>query len=363
VGEAKFKQYDYNHNEKIDYDEFESMLQNDYHCRIWMETLGFAAETPPEIKEKVLNQEIAKEVDELKVIEEEGDQFLAVNAWTKVAEQMSPLGAKESVTENAVPNLNLDIGYVYGYRSYDTRNNLGYNSQGDVVYHTAACGIVLNKKANTMRVSTDHNDDITCLDVNPGKGLVATGEMGKWPSLIIWDSNTLETKRIFAKKLERSIGNVAISRSGRYVAATSMSDKHEIAVYDIQKDALVAFGDGPRSVVYAIKFNAQEDEVVLACHKEVIFSRFNSGKVDLKKGVFGKAPLNPNLSIANLGDSVVTSMSSGLLVLWKGNFASKVFKEHSKSVGALCERADGGIISGDATGQIIIWSPSMSKER
>ena len=225
-----------------------------------------------------------------------------------------------------MPNVNLDIGYIYGYRSYDTRNNIGYNAQGDVVYHTAACGIVLNKKSNTMKVNTSHNDDITCLDVNTSKGLVATAEMGRWPSLIVWDANTLETKTVFAKKLERSISNVAISKSGKYVAATAMNDKHEIAVYDIQKNALVAFGDGPRSVVFALKFNSQEDEVILACQREVIFSSFNSGKIINKKGIFGKAPLNPNLSIANLGDSVVTSMSTGLLILWKGNFASKVFK-------------------------------------
>jgi len=54
-------------------------------------------------------------------------------------------------------------------------------------------------------------------------------------------------------------------------------------------------------------------------------------------------------------------MTSGLLIQWKGNFANKVFKEHSKSVGALCERTDGGIISGDALGNIIIWSSNMSK--
>lgn len=50
--------------------------------------------------------------------------------------------------------------------------------------------------------------------------------MGRWPSLVIWDANTLENKTIFAKKLERNISNVTISKSGKYVAASSMNDKH-----------------------------------------------------------------------------------------------------------------------------------------
>ena len=135
------------------------MLENDFHARTWMEVLGFAPLKVREQKEKVLNQEIAKEPDEFQLTEDAGDQFLAVNAWTKVSEQMNPYPPGESPTEDKVPNLNLDIGYIYGYRSYDTRNNLGYNAQGEVVYHTAACGIVLNKKSNTMRVNTAHNDD------------------------------------------------------------------------------------------------------------------------------------------------------------------------------------------------------------
>jgi hypothetical protein len=67
------------------------------------------------------------------------------------------------------------------------------------------------------------------------------------------------------------------------------------------------------------------------------------------------------LAIVPLGDTMITSMTNGLLVQWKGTFASKVFKEHSKSVGALCERGDGGIISGDAAGNIILWSQNMIK--
>lgn len=50
--------------------------------------------------------------------------------------------------------------------------------------------------------------------------------MGRKPSLIVWDWNTMENKAIFKNKIEKSIACVAISKSGKYVAATSMNDNH-----------------------------------------------------------------------------------------------------------------------------------------
>lgn len=154
------------------------------------------------------------------------------------------------------PNQKLDIDYVYGYRSFDTRSNLRYNRNNEIIYHTAACGIILNKLKKTQKINTEHNDDITCLDVNSKKNIVATGEMGKKPAIVIWDSNTAEKITVFANKLENSIGCIAISPSGKYVAATSMGESHDIAIYDINEKRLVAHGKGPRSVIYQIKFNS-----------------------------------------------------------------------------------------------------------
>jgi hypothetical protein len=57
-----------------------------------------------------------------------------------------------------------------------------------------------------------------------------------------------------------------------------------------------------------------------------VFASFENGKVNCKKGVFGKVPGKSSFSIALLGDSVVTAMSDGLLILWKGTSASKVYK-------------------------------------
>jgi WD40 repeat protein len=236
------------------------------------------------------------------------------------------------------PSQKLEIGYVYGYRSYDTRSNLKYNSEGNVVYHTAACGIILNKLKNSQIINTEHNDDITCLDLNVKKNLVVTGEMGKNPIVTVWDALTGKTIQVFSHpKLIKSIAAVAISPSGKYVAAVSMCDDHDIFVFDIPSKSLVAFGKGPKSVVYHIKFNAEENTVIMACDKQVAFASFSKGQLGCKKGVFGKAPVAQCYSVAvgKNGDCLI-SQQNGILTLWKGNSCTKVFKDHTKTVYAVC---------------------------
>lgn len=120
---------------------------------------------------------------------------------------------------------------MYGYRSYDTRDNLKYNNKGDVVYHTAGLGIVLNPTKNTMRTMDIHNDDVTCLDSKDN--ITVTGEMGKKPLIVVWDNETMEKITTFSSPLQHNIACIALSQSKKYVAASSMSDKHEIAIYDI----------------------------------------------------------------------------------------------------------------------------------
>jgi microtubule-associated protein-like 6 len=113
-----------------------------------------------------------------------------------------------------------------------------------------------------MKVNTSHNNDIICLAYNGNKNIVVSGEMGRKPAIVVWDANTAENIGILPSKLEKNISNVAISKSGRFVAATSMADTHEIAVFDISnlgnnansKSTMIAYGQGPKSVIHAIKF-------------------------------------------------------------------------------------------------------------
>ena len=66
-----------------------------------------------------------------------------------------------------MPDANISIKYVHGYRSYDTRNNLKWTKHGCVLYHTGALGIVLDPNENKQTFFIQHERDIVSLAIHP----------------------------------------------------------------------------------------------------------------------------------------------------------------------------------------------------
>jgi hypothetical protein len=48
---------------------------------------------------------------------------------------------------------------------------------GEIIYHVAALGIVLNTEQNQQKFYNSHTDDILCLALSPDMSLVATGQV------------------------------------------------------------------------------------------------------------------------------------------------------------------------------------------
>jgi hypothetical protein len=92
-----------------------------------MEALGFAEECPEDPPQRPENEEN----EDFMLEEDGGAQAGSTPSWVKTADYMAPdnKDALKMGLDNP-PNSNLDIGYVYGYRCYDTRDNLRYNSNG-----------------------------------------------------------------------------------------------------------------------------------------------------------------------------------------------------------------------------------------
>lgn len=73
---------------------------------------------------------------------------MAVKPWIGVIRNSVPTKYRPNPRDGEAPDASLELEHIYGYRCHDTRNNLRYASNGNVVYHAAGVGISHNLQAN-----------------------------------------------------------------------------------------------------------------------------------------------------------------------------------------------------------------------
>ena len=89
---------------------------------------------------------------------------------------------------------------------------------------------------NVADDSKCHMDDILSLDISADRKTVVTGQVGKAPSIHVWDVDTMESKCFFKlKEGARGVAGVAISPCSRYIACVDLHNDHHVYIYNIKK--------------------------------------------------------------------------------------------------------------------------------
>lgn len=89
-----------------------------------------------------------------------------------------------------MPDGNISLHYVHGYRYYDTRNNVKWTKSEHVIFNAGALGIVLNPRNNEQSFFVQHERDIISLAMHPNGMIAATGELvgdSEFPAIYIWN--------------------------------------------------------------------------------------------------------------------------------------------------------------------------------
>lgn len=155
----------------------------------------------------------------------------------------TPTGWEPGVAARSaqLPKMGLKLEFVHGYEGIrNTCQNTFFNVESKVVYYTAGVGIVYDRESHTQAFYLDHDDDITCMSMHPGRQLFATGQMQSKkcpPTVCIWDSTTLRTlQRIEFPDEEnadmRMICAVGFSPTGDRLVIVTGDDRHSVFVYD-----------------------------------------------------------------------------------------------------------------------------------
>ena len=316
-----------------------------------------------------------------------GDQFGAIKPWLTNVKNSIPSTYKKSKLDGALPNAKLELEFVYGYRCHDTRNNLRYTKDNNFVYHTAGVGIVYNKENNTQLIFNEHFDDITAFAIHPNKKLVATGEIGTYPLISIWDVETGEAKVRIRQPLQKGINHLCFSNNGKLLAATAADDEHNIAVFEWEKGSaenisrnqdhrlkdknnknenlslyLYSQGKMGKANILGICFNKNGKKLVCCGVKEVNMFDITKGKMKKKKctGLRG-SDLTSIMCCGFLKETLICGSINGNLLICSGTSFTKSKKAHKNGINCLYIREnDVGFLTGGGDGYILIWDNKLN---
>jgi echinoderm microtubule-associated protein-like 6 len=307
-----------------------------------------------------------------------GDQSGAIKPWKGAVREPSHWKEPENIGEE--PDASLELRHVYGYRGWDCRNNVRFaDSRFEIVYHVAGVGVVFNSKDNKQLHNTEHDDDILCLDVHPEGHTVATGEIGKFPKIVIWDANTGVTIRVLHFH-KRGVANVAFSANGELLVSTGMDDDRTVVVHNVLTGAVLGKGKAGRGVdLYTLSVGGNELFVTGGKNHvkfwELPQANSPGGELSSKSGIYNLKAIKGRtvVSSAFLGADPVTGMQDGYLLLWKDRTNTKFSKAHNGPVTTMFTISNDSpgidtrelgprVITGGKDGFVHIWDLQLQKK-
>lgn len=270
----------------------------------------------------------------------------------------------------AQPDECLVLQHVYGFRAFDTRQNVWYTASAqEIVYMTAALGIVLNTETNVQKffgggevgTVSGHDDDVTAIAIHPDRTLVVTGQIGKNPRICVWDSRDCTLKSAFSQGVDtKSVKSISFSASGKYVYTIADNDKHTVSAFDWESGKLIASQNTGADFVIGLKGSPKDDTIFAIAGKNGIkIGQLTKEGIKISKGIFGKNPMADMYSLEWTSDGrLFTGSLKGNLYVWTGNTCTKTIPCHNGSLSAMSYRG-GRLVTGGKDGYVHIFDKDL----
>jgi microtubule-associated protein-like 6 len=280
----------------------------------------------------------------------------------------------------------LVVEHIHGYRGFDTRNNVYYISDTEIVYHAAAAGIVHNLTNSTQTFYLEHTDDILCLSVNRHpklQNIVASGQLGKDGPIHIWNSASKQTLSIIQGHHTDGVCSVHFSSSGKLLLSVGIDRNHSVVVSKWSDATKLASSSGSSERIFVAEFRPDSDTHFVTCGvKHVKFWTVAGNQLVGQRGLLGSnaqdtgddpVKMQTMLSVAfGTGDVTFTGSMSGDVYVWSGHILSRtVNRAHTGPIFAMhTSLKDGLIVTGSKEkivsrdgGCVKLWDQEMKRCR
>lgn len=314
-----------------------------------------------------------------------GAQFMAERPWLgAIVEPSSPPANNPSL-----PDKRLELEWIHGYRAFDSRSNLVYNTLGQIIYPTAAVCVVYDTNTHKQHHYMGHTDDIRCLTQSPANpNIIASGQnatiidgRGTNPLICVWDST--DFSQSIKLKLDTDLSAVrslSFSADGKYIACVCDDDNHTVNIYEWAcRDSqgrptpkLRATAKGDQNVIYQIKWNTKDNtEFITVGKRHIVRWTWDDTKPSLvsKRMSFATDNGRNNTTASTLtyysitysekGYACIGSDDGSIYIFVNGKLA-KIFNNIHKSRVLTLDSWQGGLITGGSDGIVNILDKTMN---
>ncbi|EQC41165.1 hypothetical protein SDRG_01142 [Saprolegnia diclina VS20] len=308
----------------------------------------------------------------------EGDEFMAVKPWIGAIVPPSKLPV---VDNTQPPSTTLQLAHAYGYQAQAASNNVRFLSNGRIVYHVAALGVVYDSSTNTQTFFEGHDDDIVCLALHPNGSCVATGQMGKPPTIHVWELTSAKAEKATEKCIslaslkgfhKRAVPALAFSTDGSKLCSIGNDDDHSLAIYKWKEGVIVASGKGERNKVVGVLHHPGTNEWVSFGDKHLTHWTEQGRNITGKKAILGKhgtpqlfhcACMIPNATGTNSAPTrTVVGTQGGDIYCFENKHLIKVLSGHKGPVFAVAvSPSKPEWVSGAKDGKVIIWDVHLAQ--
>ncbi|XP_052761033.1 echinoderm microtubule-associated protein-like CG42247 isoform X2 [Mya arenaria] len=284
------------------------------------------------------------------------------------------------------PDKNLKCEWVYGFRGRDARHNLLVLPEtGELVYFVASVVVLYNKERDTQRHYIKHNEEITCMTIHPNQYLIATGQMhGKGPEhashIRIWHGVNLSTYSVIGVGVfYGEILSIGFSNdgTGNFMCVIDGSEKHVLSVWEWQTEKLVARTTTSTDPVHCACFypDGKNNSILITYGARHIYfwkifydvARRKEAKIlrDRNSGIFeDEIPKSINCLVFLASGDVVTGDSSGNLLVWDRDTSDAftcryAIQAHQGSVASVCLLEDGTLFSASGS-EVKAWDTNSN---
>ena len=282
------------------------------------------------------------------------------NPWVSVVAMITPIAYANKETKSEAPNVSIHPEWIYGYQSERTKNTVHYNYQGDALYTISKYAVLYSFRNNSQKIFTGHSNEITCLKMHPKKQLVASGEAGRHPKVLVWHSSS--HKILFSNQdfHQDGVVHVAFSIDGKLLISVGNDSMQTMRVCRWEDNELLFNSPvAPGKCLGCTILSG--NTVVVAGDAYIYFWRKSLQGYVRRSGIFSRyTPLQPITVVEPVHgtENLVCGTALGQLMLWVDINCVRTVKAHNGTINSVYSCAH-GLLSGGKDRRIRMWSANL----